>query len=141
MANYKENQKAEARELYFTTAMRQWQIAEKVGVSEKTLSTWATEENWKAVKKANFHSPKVEIQRLYEELRVISLNISRRDPQFRYPTKEELDARTKIISLINALSRVDGQWRNIPDDHDLVSPPDFDLAPAETKLPQTSIFQ
>jgi transposase-like protein len=140
MANYKENQKAEACELYFTSSMRQRQIAEKVGVSEKTISTWVTEGNWKAIKKANFHSPRVEIQRLYEELRVISVNISKRDPEFRYPTKEELDARTRIISLINAFGKVDGQWRNIADDHVLI-PAGFNGAGAETKLPQISIFQ
>jgi transposase-like protein len=141
MANTKENEKERARELYFTTGWRQAQIAKEVGVSEKTISTWAIEGNWRAIKKANFHSSKVEIQRLYEELRVISVNISKREPALRFPTKEELDARTKILALINAWDKVKDGWRDVHDDHELTIPQDFNITPTETKTPQTSIPQ
>ncbi|HMK06445.1 MAG TPA: hypothetical protein VK476_02880, partial [Flavobacterium sp.] len=89
------------------------------------MSAWAIEGNWRAVKKASFHAPKVEIQRLYEELRVISINISKRKPELRFPTKEELDARTRILTLINAWDGVKDYWRNIANDYELTIPDDF----------------
>lgn len=141
MASLKENEKEEARQLYFTTSLSQAEIARRIGVSEKTMSAWAIEGDWRAVKKASFHSPKVEIQRLYEELRVISINISKRKPEERYPTKEELDARTRIIALINALGEVRDQWRNIYQDFELTTPTGYNNTPTETIPPQTSITQ
>lgn len=141
MANTKENEKERARELYFTTAWKQCQIARELGVSEKTVSIWAIEGNWRAIKKANFHSSQVEIHRLYEELRVISLNISKREPALRFPTKEELDARTRIIGLINAWDNIKDGWRSVSHDYELIAPPGLDITLPDTKTPQTSIPQ
>ena len=141
MANLKEIEKEQARELYFTTSYKQCRIAREVRVSEKTISTWVTEGNWRAIKKATFHSSQVEIQRLYEELRVISLNISKREPEQRFPTKLELDARTRILALISAWSKVNDHWRAVPEDYELTTPTGHDTTPAEVKTPQTSISQ
>lgn len=139
MANIKELEKEQARELYFTTSYKQCRIAREVGVSEKTISAWAIEGNWRAIKKATFHSSQVEIQRLYEELRVISLNISKREPEQRFPTKVELDARTRILALISAWDKIKDGWRAVPEDYELTTPTDPGTTPAETKTPQTSI--
>jgi transposase-like protein len=141
MANIKETEKERARELYFNTSWKQCRIAREVGVSEKTISTWVIEGNWKAIKKTAYHSSTVEVQRLYDELRVISVNISKRKPEERFPTKEELDARTRILALINAWDNLKDNWRNIHDDHELSIPSDFNTTPTETKTPQTSIPQ
>ncbi|MBL7717629.1 MAG: hypothetical protein JNL72_02235 [Flavipsychrobacter sp.] len=120
MANTKENEKERARQLYFTTGWKQSEIAREVGVTEKTVSTWATEGNWRAIKKASFHSSKVEVHRLYEELRVISLNIAKREPHLQFPTKEELDARTRIINLITLWNGISDGWRCVPQDYELL---------------------
>lgn len=130
MANVKKDEKELARELYFTTCFRQARIAQEVGVSERTVSVWATEGNWKALKRMRFHAPQVETQHLYEELRTISLNISKRPVEQRFPTKEELDARTKLISLINSLDNISGQWRNISGDHEIPVPAEEQLRTA-----------
>lgn len=140
MSNTKENEKERARQLYFTTGWKQAEIAKELGVSEKTISTWAIEGNWRAIKKANFHSSMVEIHRLYEELRVISLNISKREPALQFPTKEELDARTRIIGLIKSWSDIKDGWRCVPQDYELL-PSVTHTTQHETKIPQTSIPQ
>jgi uncharacterized protein YjcR len=64
MADLKENERLRALELYLNSTCTQAAIAREVGVSERTISVWATEDNWKAIKKARFHSPRVEEQRL-----------------------------------------------------------------------------
>lgn len=135
MANCKTDAKEQARELFFTTNLKQKTIAERIGVAERTLSIWVTEGNWKEQKRMHFHAPQVEIHELYEELRAISQNIARRPPEARFPTKEELEARTKLIALINSLSNMSfGQWRNIPDDHELYLPPVNDQPLQNAKL-------
>lgn len=103
------------------------------------MSAWVIEGNWRNLKKASFHAPKVEIQRLYEELRVISVNISKRKPEHRYPTKEELDARTRILGLIHAWDNTKDYWRDIHGDYELTTPADFDTTPPDSITPQTSI--
>jgi transposase-like protein len=130
MANYKEEQKERARELYFSTNYRQAILAKEVGVCERTISVWVNEGNWKMLKKMKYHAPQVEMHQLYEELRTISINISKRPPELRFPTKEELDARVKIVALMKSLEGVKDSWRNIDGDYDLYT----DITPGNSKL-------
>lgn len=121
MANLKGDEKERARYLYFTTNASQARIARDLRVSERTISVWATEGNWRDLKKQNYYSPQEEVQQLYEELRAISSHIQKRKPEERFPTREELEARTKIISLITSLRKLEGdQWRNVSADTSLL---------------------
>jgi transposase-like protein len=136
MPNLRIDKKERARHFFLTTSLTQAEIALQVNISQRTLSHWVREGNWRELKKSLFYSPQAEIQRLYEELRTISNNILAREPEHRVPTKEELDARIKIIRIINALRTVGGDWRNIPHDHGFSHPED-----AQAALAQQFIFR
>lgn len=110
----KETQKEHARYLYFTTALTQKQIAEAVDVVPKTISRWIAESNWEEHKKITYFSPDQETQYLYDELREIDNNIRKREPGLRFGTKEELEAKAKILNLImGPLKNTADKWRNI----------------------------
>ncbi len=114
MAKAKKEQKAQARFLYFTTAGTQKEIASTVGVTEKTMSAWVRNGRWPELKRHALHSPREETHRLYEELRQINKRIAERLDGDRYCTKDELDAKSKIIAMITSLKKnTEDNWRNV----------------------------
>ena len=124
MSNYKTTQKAQAKYLYFTTAHTQKVIAHILGINEKTMSQWVRGGNWAALKKAAYHSPEQEVEQLYKELRQINENINKRPIAERFGTKEELEARAKILAIITGpLKNHTDAWRNIA--------PELDYEPLE----------
>ena len=100
----KNSAKALARYLYFNTPATQKQIAN-------------------AVKLATIYSPDQETAHLYEELRIINEKIKSREREDRHGTKEELEAKSKIISMITTLKKnTDDKWRNVTPGFEI---PDF----------------
>lgn len=114
MPAHKRDQKAQARFLYFTSAATQKEIAFTVGVAERTMSLWVRNGRWAQQKDAAFHSPEKETHQLYEELRQINKNVMSREDGERYCTPEELESKSKIITMITNLKKnVDDRWRNV----------------------------
>ncbi len=119
----KDAQKEHARYLYFTTALTQKQIAEAVDVVRKTVSRWIADGNWEEHKKIAYFSPDQETQYLYDELREIDRNIRKRAEGQRFGTKEELDAKAKILNLImGPLKNTADKWRNITPQYEVEEP-------------------
>ena len=122
----KSRERARAKFLYFTTSKSQKQIAQIVGVSDRMMGIWVRQNNWAQIKKAAFHSPEQEMEHLFAELREINEHIGKRPQGERFSTKEELERKTKIITLIaGPLKDTTESWRNLS--------PEFDFdAPANT---------
>ena len=119
----KNSAKALARYLYFNTPATQKQIANAVKVTEQTMSAWIRHGQWNAVKLATIYSPDQETAHLYEELRIINEKIKTRGREDRHGTKEELEAKAKIISMITTLKKnTDDKWRNVTPGFEI---PDF----------------
>lgn len=118
MPIFKSEQKAKAYYLYFNSSKPQKEIAALVGVAAKTLSRWVHQGNWDARKKKSFFSPEQEAHHLYEELREINANITKRSEGLRFGTKQELEAKTRIITMLTKITQAAGQWRNVADEHD-----------------------
>lgn len=122
-----------ARYLYFHTAASQKQIAQAVFVTEKTLYNWMRRGNWATLKKATFYSPDQETHYLYEELRAINNKIQARDEENRHGTREELEAKAKIISMITSLKKnADDKWRN--------PAPDFEMPDFNSRQPEEYVI-
>lgn len=116
MPNYKNTKREQARYLYFNTSKTQREIARVLEVTEKTLSTWARRGRWADIKKSTLYSSEQELHNLFEELKQINYNIQQREPGLRYSTKEELDAKAKIIAIITGPLGSTATWRNLPTD-------------------------
>lgn len=120
MARPKTLQKQQAKYLYFTTSRTQREIAAAIGVTPNALSRWVTKEAWAEEKKKAYYSPEQLLHQLYEELREINNNISKRPEGARFGTKEENEAKTKILALItNTIKNTHDVWRNISPDVDI----------------------
>lgn len=115
--------KALARYLYFNTELTQKQIAEAAEVTEATMSAWVRRSNWRLKKMNTVYSPDQETNSLYEELRAINNIIKAREPGQQLSTKQELETRAKIITMIaNLKKNFADKWRNVTPDVDYSVP-------------------
>lgn len=100
------NQKKEwAKQLYIANELSQKLIAEKVGVSEKTLSKWVNDpnENWDRLRKSLLISKQEVLSGMYEQLDELKQRIQQRDPGSRYPDSKEADIMMKLASSIEKI--------------------------------------
>jgi len=93
-------QQQDARNLFFQTDLTQLQIAEQVGVSQKTISIWANEGRWQKLKELSVKTPAIMIEEMYNELAEINLGIRKREPGYRFATPKEADTRRKLLASI-----------------------------------------
>ena len=93
-------QQQDARNLFFQTDLTQLQIADQVGVSQKTISIWANEGRWQKLRELSVKTPAIMIEEMYNELAEINLGIRNREPGFRFATPKEADTRRKLLASI-----------------------------------------
>ena len=99
----KNEEKTQARNLFFETDYSQAQIAKITGISEKTMSAWVNEEQWKQLKERVKNTPTEMIDDLYAEIALINNKIKSRNPDDQTPTLEEAELRKKILTSIKEL--------------------------------------
>ena len=76
----KNDQRQMARNLYFETEFTQGQIADLVGISQKTMSFWASEEHWKRLKILAQTTPDIVAENMYQEVCRLNDAIVAREP-------------------------------------------------------------
>ncbi|MBS1586311.1 MAG: helix-turn-helix transcriptional regulator [Bacteroidetes bacterium] len=96
----KQNPKATAYDLYFKTNLTQAQIAERAGVSTRTLYDWMKQGNWKTLKANSRLMPAQIVDDIYNHISHLNWKIKTRDFEDRYPSKEEAETLRKLISAI-----------------------------------------
>jgi DNA-binding XRE family transcriptional regulator len=98
--NYKQK-KDWAELLVKRTMMNQKEIAEKVGVTPKTMSKWWDEQNWDTLRTSFFITKGQELQRVYQQISALNDDISNREQ--RWATSREADTLSKLASTARAL--------------------------------------
>ena len=97
----KQNQ---ARNLYFQTTLTQAQIAELLGISQKTVSTYVNENKWDLLKQRAEQAPALMLEQMNSELQELNEAIAARPLGQRFPTKEEAEIRRKTLYSINLIN-------------------------------------
>lgn len=97
----KQNQ---ARNLYFQTKLTQAQIAELLGISQKTVSTYVNEHKWDLLKQRAEQAPALMLEQMNSELQELNEAIAARPLGQRFPTKEEAEIRRKTLHSINLIN-------------------------------------
>jgi DNA-binding XRE family transcriptional regulator len=100
----KEADKKLAYELYMSTELSQRDIAERVGVTEKTISQWKTQGRWDIQKAALNVTPKVTIAGFLMQLEAMRKSIADRKEN-PWPTAAESDIIMKITKSMKMLQR------------------------------------
>jgi transcriptional regulator with XRE-family HTH domain len=95
-------QKKEYAKVLFTREdMTQKEIAQKVGVSEKTMSKWANEDNWEVLRASLFISKEDQIVRTYRMIDKLMSDIE--EKRNGIPDTKEADVLAKLAATIRSL--------------------------------------
>lgn len=106
MANTKKSDQCKlAREYFLTTDKTQAEIADLVGVHEKTLREWKVKEGWEMQKAATNITPRKTIAGFLMQLETLRLDIEKREDGKRYPDSKESDIIMKISKSIKMLQK------------------------------------
>lgn len=81
-------------------------IAQKVGVSEKTISKWKDEDGWDQSKAATFMSKEQQIVFIYDQINEINTYIRDRETGKRFANSKEADA---LMKLTKAAKELEGE--------------------------------
>lgn len=100
----KAQQKEWAQELFIRGDITQKEIADKVGVAEKTIGRWADDNNWDAARKTMLTTKKNQLELLYEMLDLLNqagvASLKDDDPK----TNPDAD---KIIKITNSIKKLE----------------------------------
>lgn len=97
------DKKERARAFFVKSSLNRKEIAEAVGVTEKTLRSWIDAENWQEEKDSQTITRSQLLQESYAQLK--ALNDEIRDKHSGVPTKNLADAKAMVRKEIDSLSR------------------------------------
>ena len=129
------NNRELAQILFLQGGLQKKDIAEKLGVSQQTITNWAKADNWDALKKNLLTGKKRILSQLYDELSEFNRMIEDRQG-YKVATSKEADARRKLIKDIKDLESKYSiaQTTQIAMDFcDFLKPLDYDLAQTVTE--------
>lgn len=130
MGRSKAAEKEHARLLYVNERATFEDIAERVGVSPRTVSRWADEGKWNQERKSLLTTRQTVITLLYDQLEALTLEISKRENPI--PTSKDSDTITKITASIQRLETETGLGEYIETGRKLLTfIQDIDLAHAK----------
>ena len=89
-----------AKLLYTKEFLSQKEVAERVGVTEKTISKWSNEGNWKALRQSMIITKEEQLRNFYAQLDELNTQIKKREEGKRFATNTESDTISKLSSAI-----------------------------------------
>lgn len=89
--------------MFLRTDKSQKEIAEAVGVSEKTLSQWKTKENWDRLRASIIITKDEQLRRVYQQINELTSSIEKKDEGCRYADSFEADTLSKLASTARSL--------------------------------------
>jgi transcriptional regulator with XRE-family HTH domain len=101
MALKKPQEKEFAKSLYIGGGITQKEIAERISVTEKTLSNWIKKEKWDSLKKSLLTTKQNQLSFLYDQLDFLNSDIAKRD--YKVAVGKEADTIIKLTAAINRL--------------------------------------
>jgi transcriptional regulator with XRE-family HTH domain len=92
-----------AKLLCLRERLTQAEIAEKVGVSSKTIARWMKDGEWKKLKISLILTREEQVNNIYRQLSVLNDAIDKREKDQRYPTPSEADTINKLAAAMKKM--------------------------------------
>lgn len=92
-----------AKLLYTKERITQKEIAQRIGVSEVTISKWANADNWEGLKLNLSVTREERMMSTITQLTELDASIAKQPEGLRYPTSKEADIRRKLVADLAAL--------------------------------------
>jgi transcriptional regulator with XRE-family HTH domain len=93
-----EQKKELAKLLFVNEHLTQKEISQRVGVSEKTLSRWVNQEDWRKLRQSLLVTKEEQLRRIYEQIDELNTAIAQREPGQRYANTKDADTLSKLTS-------------------------------------------
>lgn len=93
-----EQKKELAKLLFVNEHLTQKEISQRVGVSEKTLSRWVNQEEWRKLRQSLLVTKEEQLRRIYEQIDELNTAIAQREPGQRYANTKDADTLSKLTS-------------------------------------------
>jgi len=103
----------QARELYLTQNLSQREIAQQVGVSERTVYTWVHQYAWNKLRVAALSAPMTMVDNFSSALVELQNAIAARKPGERYPTPKEAEVSRTLVANITSLKKSNSLAQNM----------------------------
>ncbi len=98
-----EQKKDWAKMLFLRENLMQKEIADKVGVSQKTMSAWVTRENWNQLRSSLIITKEEELRRIYMQINELNTYIFSREEGQRFANSKEADTLNKLAATARSL--------------------------------------
>lgn len=92
-----------AKVLYLNDSLTQKEIADKVGVTEKTIGSWIKKGNWPQLKSSLIITKDEELRRIYVQINQLNNHIETREEGSRYADAKEADTLSKLAATARAM--------------------------------------
>lgn len=92
-----------AQLLYCREHRTQKEIAETIGISERTIGKWKEDFGWEALRKSMLKTKEEQLKDLYAQIEQFNRYIKQKPDGFRFADSKEADALKKITSAIKDL--------------------------------------
>ena len=96
----KDKDKEYAKLLYLQTPHSQKEISARVGITEKTLSKWMTDGDWRRLKVSLIGTKEQRLRIMYEMINAQQDKINSRPDNERYPNSKEADVLLKLTAAV-----------------------------------------
>lgn len=107
------DKKQQAQFLYMAQGMTQKEIAETVGVSERTVYAWIHQYAWDKLRLASFQAPATIADNLCSQLVELQNSIATREPGNRFPTPQEAEVSRKLVTSLERMKKYPGLAQNM----------------------------
>lgn len=125
-----------AKHLFISdNSITQKEIAEKVGVTEKTIGDWIQKHNWGSLRKSLLTTKTSQIALMYNQMEVLNNEIAERESK--YATSKETDILIKLSTTIKNLETEAGVGELVQMGRELVkyvAQTDYELSKTFTKV-------
>lgn len=92
-----------AKVLYLKENLMQKEIAQKVGVTEKTMSKWVNDGNWEQLKSSIIVTKEEELRRIYMQINQLNTHIFSKEDGQQFASSKEADTLTKLTAAARSL--------------------------------------
>lgn len=93
-----EQKKELAKLLFVNEKLSQKEIAQRVEISEKTLSRWVNDGQWRKLRQSLLVTKEEQLRRIYEQIDELNTAIASREPGQRYANTKDADTLSKLTS-------------------------------------------
>jgi DNA-binding XRE family transcriptional regulator len=99
------NTQQQAKEMYFQSGLSKTEIAEKLGISRRTIYQWSADGNWEKLRQSARNMPIILAKKVYYLIGHLTDQMLQKDPSEPMVTKEDVNMLSKLTNILCKLRK------------------------------------